>query len=383
MSEKILIVDDDLDTLKLVGLILQRQGYQIAAANGGQAALAKASADKPDLILLDLMMPDLDGYEVARRLRADPATAHIPIIMFTAKTLLDDKVAGFEAGADDYLTKPTHPAELVAHVKALLARAKTTRATSPLEAAKLVGVLGAKGGVGTSTLAANLAGLAAKEGRDVVLADLHPGSGSLGLMLGAPHINDLSALLVKPAGELSPRLVSDKLHPHPSGLRALTGLASPRDAGLTINAAQLEMLARVLTSVCKLAVLDLGCGLGEANRRIVSVCDYVLVVSEPSRLGVGQAKALLTDLAVLGVSGNKVDVVMVNRAPAANQLTVAYMEQHIGQKVVMMVAQAVELAYQAVEAATPLALLRPDTTTSDQLRTLTHHTLQRLGLISA
>lgn len=380
MPEKILIVDDDVDTLKLVGLILQRQGYQIAAANGGQAALAKASADKPDLILLDLMMPDLDGYEVARRLRADPVTSHIPIIMFTAKTLLDDKVAGFEAGADDYLTKPTHPAELVAHVKALLTRAKTTRATSPLEAAKLVGIIGAKGGVGTSTVAANLAALAAKEGRDVVLADLYPGSGSLGLMLGTPQNNQLASLLTKPAGELSPRLVSEKLHPHPSGLRALTGLTSPRDAGLTYNAAQLEATARALTSMCKLAVLDLGCGLGDANRRVASVCDYILVVSEPSRLGVTQAKALLTDLAMVGISGNRVDVVMVNRMPAANQLTMAQMEQQFGQKVLMMMAQAVELAYQAVEAATPMALLRPETTTSDQFRALSHHTLQRLGM---
>lgn len=380
MSEKILIVDDDLDTLKLVGLILQRQGYQIAAANGGQAAVAKASAEKPDLILLDLMMPDLDGYEVARRLRADPATARIPIIMFTAKTLLDDKVAGFEAGADDYLTKPTHPAELVAHVKALLARAKTARATSPLETAKVAGLLGAKGGVGVTTLAANLAGLAAKQGLDVTLADFHPGSGALGVMLGMPHLNQLSALLTKPAGELSPRVVGDKLHPHPAGLRALTGLASPRDAGLSVNAAQMEMVAKTLTGLCKLVVLDLGSGLGEANRRLASLCDYVLVVSEPSRLGLTQAKALLTDLAALGISGNKVDVVMVNRAPAANQLTLAQMEQQLGQKVLMMVTQAVELAYQAMEAATPMALLRPDTITSDQLRTLTHHTLQRLGL---
>ena len=94
MPEKILIVDDDLDTLKLVGLILQRHGYDIVAANGGLPALQKAAAERPDIILLDLMMPDLDGYEVTRRLRADTSLAHIPIIMFTAKTMLDDKEIG-------------------------------------------------------------------------------------------------------------------------------------------------------------------------------------------------------------------------------------------------------------------------------------------------
>ncbi len=122
MAEKILIIDDDMDTLKLVGMMLQKQSYQIVAANNGIKGLELAEAENPDLILLDVMMPGMDGYEVAKRLRANPLTANTPILMFTAKAQLDDKVSGFEAGADDYLTKPTHPSELNAHVKALLAR---------------------------------------------------------------------------------------------------------------------------------------------------------------------------------------------------------------------------------------------------------------------
>ena len=101
MPEKILVVDDDIDTLRLVGLMLQRQGYQIVAANNGHQALTMAQAEKPDIILLDVMMPDMDGYEVCRRLRSSNVTAPIPIIMFTAKSQVDDKVTGFEAGADD------------------------------------------------------------------------------------------------------------------------------------------------------------------------------------------------------------------------------------------------------------------------------------------
>jgi Response regulators consisting of a CheY-like receiver domain and a winged-helix DNA-binding domain len=111
MSEKILVVDDDVESLKLISLMLKRQGYDVAIANSGVQALSKALAEMPNLIILDIMMMDMDGYEVCRRLRANPETRPIPIIMFTAKTLIDDKVAGFEAGADDYLTKPTHPAE--------------------------------------------------------------------------------------------------------------------------------------------------------------------------------------------------------------------------------------------------------------------------------
>ena len=103
MSEKILVVDDDIDTLRLVGLMLQRQGYQVVAASNGNQALIMAQSENPDLVLLDVMMPDMDGYEVARRLRANPSTNSTPIIMFTAKSQVDDKIMGFESGVDDYL----------------------------------------------------------------------------------------------------------------------------------------------------------------------------------------------------------------------------------------------------------------------------------------
>jgi len=101
MAEKILIIDDDVDTLRLVGLMLQRQGYEISAASNGTQGLTKAFEERPDLILLDVMMPDMDGYEVARRLRKNPATVAIPVLMFTGKTRLDDKVTGFGVGEED------------------------------------------------------------------------------------------------------------------------------------------------------------------------------------------------------------------------------------------------------------------------------------------
>src|ERR1043165_9190927 len=158
MSEKILIIDDDLDTLRLVGLMLQRQGYQISAATNGQQGLDKAFDEHPDLILLDVMMPDMDGYEVTRRLRQNPFTVNTPILMFTAKSQLNDKVVGFEVGANDYLTKPTHPSELQARVKTLLARAEK-KSSAPVNQdgnrGYTIGILASRGGLGTSTLAVN------------------------------------------------------------------------------------------------------------------------------------------------------------------------------------------------------------------------------------
>ncbi|PIV28600.1 MAG: response regulator receiver protein, partial [Anaerolineae bacterium CG03_land_8_20_14_0_80_58_20] len=200
MAEKILIVDDDVDTLRLVGLMLQRQGYQITAATNGQQGLDKAVEEQPDLILLDVMMPDMDGYEVTRQLRQNPVTSDTPILMFTAKTQLDDKVAGFEVGADDYLTKPTHPSELQAHVKALLSRSgqreKKSAAPDKAGRAHVIGVLAARGGLGVSAIAMNLAvGLFNRSQSDVALVEMVPGKGTLGLDLGMNNQKALGQLL--------------------------------------------------------------------------------------------------------------------------------------------------------------------------------------------
>lgn len=122
MAAKILIVDDDHDTLKLIGLVLERRGYVVVVADNGRLALDIAAREGPDLILLDIMMPEIDGLEVTRRLRLAPGSERTPIILFSAKAREADRIAGFQAGADDYLTKPTQPSELVIHIEALLRR---------------------------------------------------------------------------------------------------------------------------------------------------------------------------------------------------------------------------------------------------------------------
>src|SRR5690349_8949407 len=201
MSEKILIIDDDLDTLRLVGLMLQRQGYQISAATNGQQGLDKAFEEDPDLILLDIMMPDMDGYEVTRRLRQNPSTLETPILMFTAKTQLDDKVVGFEVGANDYLTKPTHPSELQARVKTLLARVNERKPSNTgllrnENRGYVIGVLGARGGLGTTTMAMNLgAGLQSRTKAEVIVAEMLPGQGALSLDVGVTNNKGLVDIL--------------------------------------------------------------------------------------------------------------------------------------------------------------------------------------------
>jgi two-component system phosphate regulon response regulator PhoB len=134
MPETILIVDDEQDVLDLLVYNLQKAGHRILTARDGAAALQKVRDGTPSLIILDLMLPQLDGTEVCRQLKADSKTAHIPIIMLTAKAEEVDRVVGLELGADDYVTKPFSPREMVLRVKTVLRRASGK--TAPAEILK-------------------------------------------------------------------------------------------------------------------------------------------------------------------------------------------------------------------------------------------------------
>jgi phosphate regulon transcriptional regulator PhoB len=125
----ILVIDDEPDLLELVEFNLKKDGYEVIVAKNGQSGLEIAQKHLPDLIVLDLMMPGVDGLEVCRQLRGDSRTRQIPMIMLTAKSAEADRIVGLELGADDYVTKPFSPRELVARVRALLRRATTTQET--------------------------------------------------------------------------------------------------------------------------------------------------------------------------------------------------------------------------------------------------------------
>ncbi|HEY0550970.1 MAG TPA: response regulator, partial [Verrucomicrobiae bacterium] len=122
MKPKILVVDDEPDALELIQYNLKAAGYDVVTAADGEEALKKARASQPALVILDVMLPEVDGLEVCKTLRREPTTSSIPIIMLTAKAAEIDRVLGLELGADDYVTKPFSPREMVLRVKALLRR---------------------------------------------------------------------------------------------------------------------------------------------------------------------------------------------------------------------------------------------------------------------
>ena len=373
MPEKILIIDDDVDTLRLVGLMLQRQGYLIVAASNGEQGLAKAFEEKPDIILLDVMMPEMDGYEVARRLRKNPVTQTTPILMFTAKTQLDDKVTGFESGADDYLTKPTHPTELQAHIKALLSRMGVKK-TEEIETAshehhgRVIGVIAARGGLGVSTLASNLAGALYTRAHDeVILAELTPGQGTLGMDLGLPNQKGLNELLSGTTAEVTREKINSLLAPHSSGLKLLLASENPRDVYLTNQVNQYETLVTRLSTLARFVVLDLGSGLPPFVQRILPLCTDRIVVIEGVPNTITHTKFLIDSIADLGIDRMGIDVVLNNRIRSEAQMAWTEVQQSLGHSISTTITPAPEMMIAAARIHMPAVFSQPTNVTSQQI----------------
>ncbi len=378
MAERILVVDDELESVKLIGLMLQRRGYEIIAARSGAQALEKAQTENPDLVILDIMMPDMDGYEVCRRLRADSATANLPIIMFTAKTMVDDKVAGFQAGADDYLTKPVHPDELTSRVEAVLLRSARSRVEEqPPIRAKILGFLGSKGGVGTTTLAVNVAVALAQgpaKGQQVILADMQSGMAASSIQLGLRRHGGIARLLDEPVERIDARIVEAQLEEHRTGVRILSGQLKPPGVATLVQPDHAEVILQHLGAMADYLLLDLGVSLDETNRRILSSCDHVVVATEPHRVALTLTQALLNEMTMsLNLARHRIGVVLINKAASASTFTRDAIEGLLQHDLAGVITPAPELAFQAAEQGKPMVITQPNSLVAQQFRNVAEY----------
>jgi CheY-like chemotaxis protein/MinD-like ATPase involved in chromosome partitioning or flagellar assembly len=385
MAEKILIIDDDVDTLRLVGLMLQRQGYEISAASNGSQGLAKALEERPDLILLDVMMPDMDGYEVARRLRKNPVTLTVPILMFTAKTQLDDKVAGFEVGADDYLTKPTHPTELQAHVRALLARsAQQDKEPAQIVTALhehhgyVIGVLAARGGLGVSSVASNLAaGIYSRTQSDVILAELTPGQGTIGTDFGFQNQKGLTELLQGTMPEITREKVESSLTAHNSGLKLLLASENPRDVTLTSQVQNYEAIITRLSTLARFIILDLGNGLPSFVQKILPMCSEQIIVLEGTPGTIQHTRLLIDNILELKIDRKTIGVILNNRVRSESQMPLTQVKESLGHSIAATFTPAPEAFLQATRMQTPAVISQPTNMTSQQFLKFADTILER------
>lgn len=240
----LLIIDDDPDVGRLLTMMLKRVGHTPTVCYHATDGLKHALAHPPNLIVLDLMMPDMDGYDLIKRLRAESATAHIPILVITARGQAADKQAALEAGANAYLRKPIDPKDLTAQVQDLLTSRPTgllpsAASTVMLEddpnkkLAHLHTVLSVRGGAGGTTLAVTLAGALTRLGRRVCLVELSPLGSALTLHFRLRPRQTWADLPARPA----PKEVYQTLVRHDSGLGLLMGPLTPSQNSLSAETA--------------------------------------------------------------------------------------------------------------------------------------------------
>ncbi|MBN1979107.1 MAG: response regulator [Anaerolineae bacterium] len=271
---KILLIDDDSEFLDMLNLLMRRSGHQTILSADGPDGLVKAKADPPDLAIVDVMMPDMTGYEVVRKLRADPSTASLPIIILTARGQPVDRQAALDAGADEYMSKPVTMAELAERVEELLGKPVSARPTL-LKGAFVM--LSLRGGVGVTTLAANLAVMLAQAGdRAACLLDLCSSSGHAALQLGLrpePNWSDLVGVGGIDAGAVDAHLLQ-----HGSGLQVLASPVFPVVGPQGVSRPIAQAMLRALQQEFSIVVVDAPSVLDEAAMAAVEMALAVVLV---------------------------------------------------------------------------------------------------------
>ncbi len=310
MAEKILAVDDNPVNLKVVRATLLRSGFEVFTAANGFEALAIVEEMIPDVILLDITMPDMDGYEVCKRLRDKPETKNIPIMMLTAHDTLEEKMKGFEAGADDYLTKPFQPAELQARIKVHLRRKAALSPPKQTEVAKVLSFMSLRGGVGVTTIATNIAcALAGIWEKPVAFVDLSLTMGQSALMLNLPLRNtwvDLSSIVV---GEIDYDLLKNVMLHHPSGVYVL---AAPRhvEEGELVTSEMVTQVIKVLRNHFAYVVVDLPHDFRETTLAALDLSDEIITVLAPDLASVRAISGHLEVFKRLSFSEDKIRVIL-------------------------------------------------------------------------
>jgi pilus assembly protein CpaE len=360
MAAKILVVDDDPNVQRLLQYTLKQEGYEVVTASDGAEGFRLWGAEDPSLILLDVMLPKLDGYQVASKIRQEEgSTGHVPIIMLTAEREVEQKVRGLRAGADDYLIKPFHPAELLARIKSLLARFAPRDALvgrPPL--GRVFAYYGAKGGVGTTTIAINAAIALHRElGRKVCLVDgnLQFGDHRVFLDLG---LDRKSIVDIVSAPSIDVDLVRQVIVKHDSGADLLLAPPSPETAEL-VTADHMPVILEHLRTLYDYVLVDIDKKLDDVNLGIIEAAETVFVVMTADLSCLKNVRLVLETIGHLGYEKSKVQLVL-NRSNAFTGINVKNAEGALKRTIDHQIVNEYRGAISALNSGAPFMFTKAD-----------------------
>jgi pilus assembly protein CpaE len=367
-GERVLFVDDEEQIRKLLSTWLTRQGYEVILAPDGWEALKAVRAKAPDLIITDVNMPNMNGLELTRRLRADHRTARIPVIMLSARKQADDVLTGYAEGADEYIPKPVEMAVLAAKVEVLIRRFRTTRGEAVAKrGGNVILFLHGKGGVGCTTLAVNAAvALAATTIYRVTLLDLNLEFGNAPMLMDLTAARTLANLAEDAHDQLDEATFGRYLEQDRSGIRVLAGCDVPERAELvTVPAVQQAIDHLQLQS--DYVVIDAPASFSQQVLAALDVADAAVVVTAAHLPSLKATKQTLDVLDKLSFPKER-SVLVVNRTSVSG-VEMDHVARFFNRKPDIVVPYT-EACDDAADRGRPLTVLHPDSSASKAIRDL-------------
>ena len=352
--KKILVVDDDPVIRGLVTNLTTREGYKVLTANDGTEGLSKFKNFQPDLIISDVLMPEMDGYELCKEIRNLPEGRQVSFLMLTSLDSVEQKIRGFDAGADDYIIKPFDPREFLARVGILIKRSELARQTPTTEKVlgKTIAVFSLRGGSGVSSIATNLAiGFSQLWNRSTTLVDMVIAGGQSALYLNLPSKNTWAEIVKFPQEEIDDYLVQSALVPHDSGVNIL---ASPRlpELGELVTPEKASHVLSLLKEFNEYLVLDLPHDLNPTTLAALDMADVKLVVLQPEVVSIRSAVMTLRLFTDLGYDMDQVYLIL-NWTFPRNGFSVADIERSLQKKITMMLPYASDEMVSAINFGIP------------------------------
>ncbi len=365
-ADHILLVDDEEQIRKLLESSLQRRGYEVAVASDGIEALRQIRSKMPDLIVTDVNMPNMNGFELTRRLRADHRTARVPIVMLSARKQADDILTGYAEGADEYIAKPIEMAVLAAKIEVLIKRMKAT-AGVVMKRGRVLVFLRGKGGAGATTLAVNSAvALAETKMYKTAVLDLSLEFGNVASHLNLKPQRTLADLAETPADQLDDATFATFIAQDRSGVQVCVGSDAPEHAELVTVSAVQQSIDRLRRSSDYLMV-DTPTSFTQQTLAAIDTADGACVVTEPHVASMKAGRDCLEVLAKLSFPAERI-LFVVNRTTQTG-LETDEVARFFNRRpdIVVPFTPAFD---DAADRGRPIVVLHPDNAASKQLRDL-------------
>ncbi|MBN2240735.1 MAG: response regulator [Dehalococcoidales bacterium] len=363
---KILVVDDDPAGQRLIKYMLTPDGHEVITASNGIMGLQAATKQSPDLVILDVMLPGLDGFEVCRRLRSSAATKQLPIIMLSGKTQASDRDTGLKMGANEYMVKPVDRQELLDTVKTLMQES----AISDTRKARILAFIGARGGAGTSTVTTNVSVLLGKMNHRTILVDMNPSYSALGDMIGLNIEQSVASLFRDASGTVDTQELKGLIKYHSSGLNLLWAETYP-DESEYYNHDDVKNLFSELGGLADFIVVDVPASPGDNAIALLSLADEIFLVTSAGKEAITErVKTAISRMNRFGIKSDTIKIIVVDKTGGDNLEQISQISSIEGLPIAGLIHECKDECGEAETSGDPVVVIAPSSQIAQDIEKL-------------